>query len=78
MTEARVPVEKRMRLRYAGHCRMCETELPAKSDAIYERASKTVRCVTCVSVPEVVAEERDWASEEPWWEVDPWGAGRLG
>ena len=60
-----------MRLRYAGHCRMCGIELPAKSDAIYERASKTVRCVTCVSVPEVVAEERDWASEEPWWEVDP-------
>src|SRR3954464_11747592 len=46
-----------MRLRYAGRCRMCESELPAKSDAIYERASRTVRCLTCVSGPEGVGEE---------------------
>jgi hypothetical protein len=38
---------KRMRLRYAGRCRVCGTELPAKSDAIYERTTKTVRCVAC-------------------------------
>lgn len=37
--------EKRMRLRYAGVCRVCQAELPAKAPAIYERTSKTVRCV---------------------------------
>lgn len=39
------PDEKRMRLRYAGTCRVCAAELPAKADAIYERSTKTVRCV---------------------------------
>lgn len=54
--------EKRMKLRYAGNCRLCGVELPAKADAIYERDSKTVRCVVCSSVaveepsPEPVAE----------------------
>jgi hypothetical protein len=38
--------EKRMRLRYSGMCRVCSLELPAKTEAIYERASKTVRCLT--------------------------------
>ncbi|WEV77126.1 nuclease-related domain-containing protein [Janibacter cremeus] len=38
---------KRMRLRYAGTCSRCGTELPAKADAVYERATKTVRCVDC-------------------------------
>lgn len=37
--------EKRMRLRYAGTCRECGKALPAKTQAIYERSSKTVRCV---------------------------------
>lgn len=35
-----------MRLRYGGTCRVCSAELPAKTEAIYERASKTVRCIT--------------------------------
>lgn len=39
--------EKRMKLRYAGVCRMCGIELPARTDAIYERSAKTVRCVEC-------------------------------
>lgn len=34
-----------MRLRYAGTCRVCGVALPAKTEAIYERPSKTVRCV---------------------------------
>lgn len=38
--------EKRMRLRYAGACRVCGVELPAKVEAIYERTTKTVRCVS--------------------------------
>lgn len=37
---------KRMRLRYAGRCRVCDVALPAKSEAIYERATKTVRCLS--------------------------------
>lgn len=36
---------KRMRLRYAGVCRICETELPARTEAVYERSSRTVRCL---------------------------------
>lgn len=39
--------DKRMKLRYAGVCRLCGTDLPARAEAIYERASKTVRCVAC-------------------------------
>ncbi len=37
--------EKRMRLRYAGVCRVCGVGLPARADAVYERATRTVRCV---------------------------------
>jgi hypothetical protein len=40
-----------MRLRYDGACRLCDKPLPAGADAIYERESKTVRCVTCTSAP---------------------------
>jgi len=39
------PDDKPMRLRYAGKCRVCGVALPAKTEAIYERSSKTVRCV---------------------------------
>ena len=35
-----------MRLRYAGTCRVCGSELPAKAEAVYERATKTVRCIS--------------------------------
>ncbi len=42
-----VPDDKRMKLRYAGTCRLCGTSLPAKQEAIYERTTKTVRCVEC-------------------------------
>ncbi|QCX29306.1 NERD domain-containing protein [Nocardioides jishulii] len=34
-----------MKLRYAGVCRVCSADLPAKTPAIYERSTKTVRCV---------------------------------
>lgn len=39
--------DKRMRLRYAGTCRLCGTALPARADAIYEPSTRTVRCVVC-------------------------------
>jgi hypothetical protein len=51
MTEVPVPDEKLMRLRYAGTCRACGVALPAKGDAIYEKSTKTVRCVACVPTP---------------------------
>lgn len=45
-----------MKLRYAGVCRLCETELPARADAIYERLTKTVRCVECPTTVQGVAD----------------------
>ena len=36
-----------MKLRYAGVCRVCDAELPARVEAIYERSTKTVRCLDC-------------------------------
>lgn len=36
-----------MRLRYAGTCRVCGSALEARAEAIYERTTKTVRCLTC-------------------------------
>lgn len=38
---------KQMRLRYAGTCRLCGTGLAARTEAIYETETKTVRCVEC-------------------------------
>jgi hypothetical protein len=37
------PDDKRMRLRYAGTCRLCDQALAAGVEAIYERGAKTVR-----------------------------------
>ena len=39
--------EKRMKLRYAGTCRLCGAELPARVEAVYDRSTKTVRCLDC-------------------------------
>ncbi|GCD88520.1 hypothetical protein NLS1_05260 [Nocardioides sp. LS1] len=36
-----------MKLRYAGSCRLCGVDLPARAEAIYEPSTKTVRCVDC-------------------------------
>ncbi|QYJ05400.1 NERD domain-containing protein [Nocardioides panacisoli] len=38
---------KQMRLRYAGTCRVCNVELAARTEALYERDTKTVRCLSC-------------------------------
>ena len=59
--------EKRMRLRYAGTCRVCGVALPAKGEAIYERSSKTVRCVF-----------HDQAATEEAPQVEPVDAGTPG
>ena len=47
MEPAETASEKRMKLRYPGLCRVCGAELAARQEAIYERASKSVRCVAC-------------------------------
>jgi hypothetical protein len=47
--------DTRMRLRYAGICRECGIALPAKTEAVYERCSKTVRCITHGVAPEDAA-----------------------
>lgn len=39
--------EKRMRLRFAGTCRVCSAALQARTEAVHERATKTVRCLAC-------------------------------
>lgn len=39
--------DMQMRLRYAGVCRLCGTTLPARTHAVYERTTKSVRCVAC-------------------------------
>ncbi|GAP61250.1 hypothetical protein AHiyo1_49320 [Arthrobacter sp. Hiyo1] len=40
---------KQMRLRYAGVCRVCGVPLPARTEAIYESETKTVRCLECAT-----------------------------
>jgi Nuclease-related domain len=42
---------KRMRLRYAGRCRICAVELNPGTTAVYERETKTVVCLECTSDP---------------------------
>ncbi|WP_292873812.1 nuclease-related domain-containing protein [Microbacterium sp.] len=41
------PDDKQMSLRYAGTCRLCHEPLPAGRKAIYERRTRTVRCIEC-------------------------------
>lgn len=41
------PDDKRMRLRYAGTCRLCGRTHDAGADAIYERTGKAIRCLEC-------------------------------
>jgi hypothetical protein len=43
--------EKLMRLRFDGVCSVCSVALPAKTEAVYERSSKTVRCASHVESP---------------------------
>jgi hypothetical protein len=56
--------DKRMKLRYPGFCRICGADLPAREEAIYERSTKTVRCVECpvLAAPGTAAQVAD---EEP-------------
>lgn len=62
VTAESMPDEKRMRLRYAGTCRVCRAELEVKAEAIYERSTKTVRCLAC-SIAAVAIEAPTFQSE---------------
>ncbi len=46
------PTTKVMRLRYAGTCRACHTDLAAGTTAVYDRSTKSVTCLECP--PDVV------------------------
>jgi excisionase family DNA binding protein len=56
---------KRMRLRCPGVCRVCGIELAARQEAVYERASKTVRCPECPTAAAVAGEYRRALEVEP-------------
>lgn len=47
MEPAETTTDKQMLLSYAGTCRLCGAELHARQEAIYERASRSVRCMEC-------------------------------
>ncbi|WP_197984174.1 hypothetical protein [Aeromicrobium sp. CFBP 8757] len=53
MSNASPAAEKRMRLRFAGTCRVCGIDIPAKVAAVYERSTKTVRCLAHDERPDV-------------------------
>jgi hypothetical protein len=47
------PQLKRLRLRYAGTCVVCGAALAEGIPALYDKASKTVRCIACPNVAAV-------------------------
>lgn len=65
MKPAETTTDKRMRLRYQGVCRVCGAELAARQEAIYERETKTVRCVECPAAAAVAGEARRELEVEP-------------
>lgn len=54
--------ENQMRLRYDGVCRLCANALPAGSVAVYERSTRTVRCVGCAVATSAPPADEDAAS----------------
>jgi hypothetical protein len=65
MESAKTAIDKRMKLRYPGTCRVCGVDLAARQEAIYERASKTVRCVECPIATAVAGDARRELRVEP-------------
>ena len=70
------PTVKRMRLRYPGPCRICGTSLDARTEAIYERTTKTVRCLTCAPDTPGAPEQPTNETVEP--TIDPRRGGSVG
>ena len=69
--------EKRMKLRYAGTCRICGLELGAGSLAIYERGTKTVRCLECRSASSPVEHQGEPSRPEDQVDAGVAGASAL-
>lgn len=44
------PDQKRMRLRYAGACRLCAVEVAQGVTAVYERQTRSVLCLGCADL----------------------------
>lgn len=72
-----VAADRIMRLRYAGICRLCRIALAARSQAIYEPSTKTVRCLECAS-GEVESGDEGADSVEPEPTRDVTGSGIAG
>lgn len=49
-TPADATSAKFMRLRYAGNCRACGAGLDAGTQAVYDRSTKTVTCLSCPAI----------------------------
>lgn len=47
MSDITEPLDRVMRLRYAGTCRVCLASLEAGTTAVYERSRRSVRCTGC-------------------------------
>ena len=60
-----------MKLRYAGVCRVCGADLEARIEAIYERSTKTVRCLACSPSSSVVEVRAKRASKPVDALIDP-------
>jgi len=57
--------EKQMRLRYDGTCRVCGADLPARTEAVYERTTRTVRCLSHCASPATTMQEDEAPPIEP-------------
>lgn len=57
------PDDKRMKLRYAGSCRLCGRAHGAGAEAIYERARKAIRCVECDKTAVEAPRSKSWAAK---------------
>jgi hypothetical protein len=51
MNEPAAATTKRMKLRYAGVCRICGVEVPAGVAAVYDKVAKNVICMGCIVKP---------------------------
>lgn len=56
---------KRMKLRYAGTCTQCGHPLAAGVEAIYDRTTKTVRCLECNLEVDTAAVHSEQANDDP-------------
>lgn len=51
------PLDRQMRLRYAGACRRCGVSIAAGAPAVYEPSRRTVRCIECTAAAHPTSDE---------------------